>query len=890
MKVTLACLTFGALFLGSPFNLSERVLPGQSRVASPRSLAAEQAPRKESAAPIVVRDDRLELSLFVSDPQIVTPIGIAVDGANRVYVLESHTHSPPSGYAGPGSDRIKVFTDADADGKPEQERIFAGGFDDGMNIAFSPEGELYVVTSRAVWRLHDRDRDGVSEGRTAVLRMTRPERVYDHAALLGLAFSADGWLYVSRGNTGGAAWRMDGADGASLSGYGDGGNIMRCRTDGSDLQEVATGFWNPFDVKFDTQGRLLAADNDPDSRGPNRLVHVVEGGDYGYRSLYGGSGTHPYLAWNGDLPGTLPYAVALGEAPAGMFVAAAGSLPADYRNDLLVSVWEERRIVRVRLEPRDSSVQGTAVELVRGGDGFRPVAFAADRAGTIYITDWTVREYPNHGKGRIWRLRSKPGVPVTAPRAADAPPDPDPAGDDRKRLRDAPFDRLRAALRSGDPFVRGAAVTALTRSAVRADVIQAVEDPDPAVRLGALLALMQARHENGEAVASRLFADPDLAVRKMAFIWAGRAGMTALQPAMHRAMTTGPPDPELFEIYLETVRQLSPAFIDAYRSQAAHYAKDLPRPLPPQFVEAFVSDTANPGALRAVALTHLEGTETTAALLVRLTAAGSPPAVRMEALRSLASLNAPMAARTLVAIARDPLNPVELRAESLVALGSLTFDASDDALALLRDRDKTIRIEAARYLRSRTLDPPALARVGLAFERLGRQSPERAQLARLLGVGRPATPSTAGSWEAALDRAGDPASGRRVFFSAVGTCSACHAVERRGGDLGPDLTHAGRSKTRAQLLDAILRPSAEVSPEYQGWFIRTADGAIHTGRQIDVADRKTAELYVASRGFVTFRNVEEYGVLERSLMPEGIDARLTAEDMRDLLAFLQHPR
>jgi hypothetical protein len=62
---------------------------------------------------------------------------------------------------------------------------------------------------------------------------------------------------------------------------------MRCRPDGCGLQEFATGFWNPFDLKFDAHGRLLAADNDPDSPGPNRLVHVIQGGDYGYKSLYG---------------------------------------------------------------------------------------------------------------------------------------------------------------------------------------------------------------------------------------------------------------------------------------------------------------------------------------------------------------------------------------------------------------------------------------------------------------------------------------------------------------------------------------------------------------------------------------------------------------------------
>ena len=378
-------------------------------VALASCRAGDATPVAHQADFPVVHDDRLQLELVASDPAIVTPIGIAVDDRDRVYVLESHTHLPPSAYRGPQGDRVKVFTDPYGDRDPGAVEVFADGIEDGMNLAFSPDGELYVVTARAVWALHDRDDDGVSEARTKVVELVRPEQVYDHAALLGITFSPDGWMYISRGNTGGQAWTLKGTDGSTLSGYGDGGNIVRALPDGSRLSEVATGFWNPFDLKFDAAGRLLAADNDPDSRGPNRLVHVVPGGDYGYQSLYGGSGIHPYLAWNGELPGTMPYAAALGEAPSGILAASRGALPGDYERDLLATIWEESRISRVRLTPRGTSLSGHAEVLVEGGEDFRPVAFAADRRGSIYITDWVLRAYPNHGRGRVWRLSTRPG-------------------------------------------------------------------------------------------------------------------------------------------------------------------------------------------------------------------------------------------------------------------------------------------------------------------------------------------------------------------------------------------------------------------------------------------------------------------------------------------------
>ena len=68
-------------------------------------------------------------------------------------------------------------------------------------------------------------------------------------------------------------------------------------------------------MTFDAFGRLFAVDNDPDSRPPCRLLHIVEGGDYGYRFRNGRKGLHPFTAWNGELPGTLGMVAGTGEAP-----------------------------------------------------------------------------------------------------------------------------------------------------------------------------------------------------------------------------------------------------------------------------------------------------------------------------------------------------------------------------------------------------------------------------------------------------------------------------------------------------------------------------------------------------------------------------------------------
>ncbi len=158
---------------------------------------------------------------------------------------------------------------------------------------------------------------GLARLPTPFVRLDTPGD-YPHNGLSGFAFDFAGNVYFGLGENLGANYRLIGSDGVTLSGGGEGGNIYRCRPDGSKLERVATGFWNPFHMTFDVFGRLFAVDNDPDSRPPCRLLHIVQGGDYGYRFRNGRKGLHPFTAWNGELPGTLGMVAGTGEAPSGV--------------------------------------------------------------------------------------------------------------------------------------------------------------------------------------------------------------------------------------------------------------------------------------------------------------------------------------------------------------------------------------------------------------------------------------------------------------------------------------------------------------------------------------------------------------------------------------------
>ena len=850
---------------------------------------------RANVEPPKLLDDRLQIQLVASDPAIVTPVGLAIDSKDRLFVLESHTHSPPAKYAGPKSDQIKIFTDADRDRKHETITVFADGIQDGMNIAFSPNGKLYVVTSRAVFALHDRDDDGKSESRTKILELLTPEPPYEHAALLGLTFSPDGhWLYVSRGNTGSLLYTIKGTDGSAISNYGDGGNIVRCHADGSKVEEVATGFWNPFDLKFDAKGRLFCVDNDPDARGPNRLVHVIPGGDYGYKSLYGGGGNHPYQSWNGELPGTLPFVAGLGEAPCGLIDTSLTSLPPDYQGSILSTVWGEHNLTLTKLHPRGISVAGENRIIVEGTQDFRPVAIAADSTGAVFITDWVQRDYPNHGHGRIWKLTTKATGKTITPRKPSAAS----KAQGLESLGVEPFDTLT----SPDPFLRSLTVTTLASKSSRDNLASATRHENSDVRLGALLAQRRADHEGSEEIAKRLLSDPDPRVRQMTLVWIGERTMTDLRPHLDKALNFPDVSATLFETYLATVENLTPQFVEAYRARRTPSANKLPRRLDPKVIEAMVRDESNSPLLRSLALTRLQNPQTPEnfKLLRSLTGSGDAT-LQLEAVRTLALTTHPDAGETLLGIVTDAKRDADLRAEAILALTHHRIDASARLLPWLdAPEPAAVRIQSARSLRTAT-DESVRKEMHQKLEALSRSDdPAATAVAEQLHLAlyppgipdAPPSPTTRAnsleSWQSTLSTGGDPASGRRVFFSQQTGCAPCHTIANRGVRLGPDLSNIAQSRNRNQLVHAILRPSDEYSIDYQAWFIKTKDREMHLGLQLDLKDKGDIELFTLDAKTTRFKasDITAHGALKQSLMPDGLEAAMTVTDFRDLVAFL----
>jgi putative heme-binding domain-containing protein len=455
-------------------------------------------------------------------------------------------------------------------------------------------------------------------------------------------------------------------------------------------------------------------------------------------------------------------------------------------------------------------------------------------------------------------------------------------------LKTAEVNDLKSSLKSGDPFRRHAGITALT---TRKDEIKVLAtDQDPEIRLAALLAARNSSAEELDVLAKEFLEDQDPTVRKMAMIWVGDAQMVSLKGDIKKSISVGVPSTELFETYLETVKLLQPEFVDGYKERLQQKSNSFKRELPERFVAGIVQDKANPIEIRVNALRFLENPEDHKTLLLSFLSNEIPDQLRLETIRTLQAVPAKEIADKFLEISLDVNNAEAVRAEALAGLAKQPFERGELLIPLLGAEEENIKIETARLLRAKISNP----QVRKEFQNFvnNPNSSEGFQQQIQLGLGqelqkRPNI-SDDKAWASLLDGAGDPERGRRVFFSTTSLCSTCHKMEGRGGDLGPDLSNVGKSKDRNQLIISLLDPSAEMSPEWQGWYIKLKDGTVEQGRQIDVGNDQI-KLYTQSRGFIEVdkKDIEDYGMVQESLMPNGLEQRLTDQDLRDLLTFLE---
>lgn len=341
-----------------------------------------------------------ESKVFVTDPELVSPLGIAVIG-NKVIV----SCSP----------NLIVYTDENGDDKPDKKEVMLAGFggldhDHALHaLVAGPDGRYYVNTGNAGPHVVT-DKDGWTLRSGSLYVGGSPNNKLNH----GNQVSDDGRVW-----TGGLALRID--------------------PDGSNLKVMAHNFRNSYETALDSYGNMWQSDND-DQVMACRTSFLMEGANAGY---FSNDGTRywqadqrpgqsvPVAHWHQEDPGVMPAGDITGAgSPTGMVVYEGDELGPHYRGMLLSAEAGRNVIFSYKPEPVGAGFRLSRTDFIStfpevdanykwdavANDPrkwFRPSDITVGTDGSIYIADWYDPVVGGHqmkdtkGYGRIYRITPK---------------------------------------------------------------------------------------------------------------------------------------------------------------------------------------------------------------------------------------------------------------------------------------------------------------------------------------------------------------------------------------------------------------------------------------------------------------------------------------------------
>jgi quinoprotein glucose dehydrogenase len=550
----------------------------------------EFAARKLQAPP------GFKVVLFAAEPDVVNPIGLDVDDRGRVWLAETRRYNTSALYVkqhghwyfddlacrtlddrigvarkflGPQATRlevdsevVRVVEDLDGDGVADTSRIFADGFRsllDGCASGVLVRGnDVWLANVPSLWRLADPGKTGKATERRELSRGYGVRFGNSGHDLHGLVFGPDGRLYFSMGDRG-----LHVSDAVSAP---DQGAVLRCDPDGTNLELYATGLRNPQGLVFDADGNLWTCDNNADMGDPARWIHVVEGGDYGWRVGYQYA-TDPWGAqtlkpghalviprdtpwtveevWKGAAPYALPPAGTVSNGPCGIAYDPGTGFPAPYRGRFYLCDFPGG-VHSLSVAPRGASYALETSERFLWGGWPTDCRFGPD--GALYVADW-VYGFPMTGKGRVFRVvpDNADAVGVEVRRLlAEGLGDRDPLpylGHADLRVRFLAQRALRSfetATASANPRVRLHAVWGLRERGDVKGLLPLLKDPDATVRGRAAQMLGDLRAAEAFDAVLPLVKDAQPQVRMRAMIAAGKiGGAKARGAALEFLKTTG---------------------------------------------------------------------------------------------------------------------------------------------------------------------------------------------------------------------------------------------------------------------------------------------------------------------------------------------------------------
>ena len=430
--------------------------------------AKEKSGDADALAQVQTAAKGLKVDVWAAAPLMMNPVSFCFDEKGRVFVAETtrFEHGVPDtrghmnwldedlanrsiddllamyqkhnfkGYE-KYEDQVRVVWDSTGSGKADKSEVFSGGYNrpqDGLAAGvLARKGQVYFTCIPDLYVLKDTKGTNKADEKKSLFTGFGPTVQFLGHDLHGLRMGPDGKLYFSVGDRG---FMVTTKEGKKLE-YPNTGAVLRCDPDGKNLEVVHSGLRNPQEIAFDDLGNLFTFDNNCDSGDRARWVHIVEGGDSGWRGGFQYStGYHtPAVpqgnrgAWNteklwepqheGQPAWIVPPLANFGNGPAGITHYPGIGLNDKYKDHFFACDFTSSAgnsvIWSLAVKPKGASFEISKPEPFVRGMVPTDCEFGPD--GAFYWSDW-VGGWAPQNRGRIFRVTDP--VAMQNPQVAEA--------------------------------------------------------------------------------------------------------------------------------------------------------------------------------------------------------------------------------------------------------------------------------------------------------------------------------------------------------------------------------------------------------------------------------------------------------------------------------------
>jgi quinoprotein glucose dehydrogenase len=396
------------------------------------------------------------LSVWAAEPQLSNSVAFSIDGKGRIFLAESDrwaisvfditTHTnwlledmsfhhvadraaflsnqfvTNLTFLTKDSEAVRMVEDRAGTGHADHSKIIATGFNSvvdgtaagvlatGTNVYFANIPNLWRLSAGADggWQMGDRTSAASPTSNSQLTSATREQLATGFGVhigvsghdLHGLIKGPDGRIYLSFGDRGVCLTNREGA----VINLPDCGGVLRCEPDGANLEVFCYGLRNPQELAFDDLGNLWTVDNDTAGADPCRVLHLVEGGDYGWRTSYQHmEGFGPWVQeelWKGGQDGILPLAGTVSQGPCGLAYYPGTGFGTRLAGTFLHCDFPAG-VTAFTVKPQGASYVVDRQEKFLWNCWPTDVDFGPD--GAVYVLDW-VNGWGQSAKGRIYRI------------------------------------------------------------------------------------------------------------------------------------------------------------------------------------------------------------------------------------------------------------------------------------------------------------------------------------------------------------------------------------------------------------------------------------------------------------------------------------------------------